>query len=121
MEPTEIYKNKIDTLKNAIHGFRHLLIRNLDDFDAEMVDAIKNGQVQKFGYCTELLWKTIKHYLFLRHGIEEVSPKGVIKAFYRTNNLSQDIYESLILMIDHRNTFSHVYNEKEFGELYSFL
>lgn len=121
MEPAELYRHKVDTLKIAIQGFRHLLLRNLDGFDPEMVDAIKNGQVQKFEYCTELLWKTIKHNLSFLHGIDEVSPKSVMKAFFRTNNLSQDLYESLILMIDHRNTFSHVYNEQEFNELYSYL
>ncbi len=121
MESSELYQSRLKLLENAISSFQESLNQNTDKFNASLVDLIKNGQVQKFEYSTELLWKVIKQYLFEKEGIDEVSPKAVIKAFYRTGKIKQPIYEQLMEMIDHRNLFSHIYNESKFGELHTFL
>jgi len=121
MESTEVYQAKLKTLQEAIQGFAHSLEIDLETLDEEMQDLVRNGQVQKFEYCTELLWKVMKLFLSTHEGVDEASPKAVIKAFYRTQKISTELYESLITIIYHRNLFSHIYNEDQFEQLYGEL
>jgi nucleotidyltransferase substrate binding protein (TIGR01987 family) len=121
MESSELYLSRIKSLEKAVNSFAESLNQNTDNFNSVLLDLIKNGQVQKFEYSSELLWKVIKQYLFDNEGIDESSPKSVIKTFYRIGKIDQSMYEQLIKMIDHRNLFSHIYNEDKFGELHRFL
>ncbi len=121
MEQTQLYQARLNTLKEAIIGFVEAVQQDIDSLEPIMQDLVRNGQVQKFEYCTEFFWKTMKLYLSLYEGLEERSPKAVIKAFFRTQKISSALYESMIQMIDHRNLFSHVYNQDQFLELWSYL
>ncbi len=121
MEPADIHQNKINSLQEALAGFKLSLGIDLSGVDDVTEDTIKNGHVQKFGYCTELSWKCIKSHLLLYEGVDENSPKANIKAFYRNQEMPVDLYEGLIKMIDDRNTMSHVYNLDKFEELHERL
>jgi len=44
--------------------------------------VLKNGQVQKFEFTTELLWKMLKAFLLEWHGIDAASPKEVIRRYF---------------------------------------
>ena len=121
MEQTQLYHVRLTTLKIAVKGFANALKQDISKFDKDLQDLIRNGQVQKFEYTAELTWKVLKQYLFIFKGIDENSPKAIIKAFFRAEKLSTEFYEALIRMIDHRNQFSHVYDEAKFLELHSYL
>lgn len=77
--------------------------------DPRLIDGIRNGQAQKFEYTIELCWKAIKEYLKQHEGIDEASPKKVVKAFYLSGCLTEDDYLVLTQAIDDRNKLSHVY------------
>lgn len=59
-------------------------------------------------------WKAIKEYLKQNEGIDEASPKKVVKAFYLSGYMTEDDYITLIQAIDDRNKLSHIYEQHEF-------
>lgn len=82
--------------------------------DKRLIDGLENGKAQKFEYTLELCWKAIKVALKEQEGIDEASPKKVIKAWYLAEHLSEDDYLSLMAAIDDRNKLSHIYSVEEF-------
>lgn len=82
--------------------------------DKRLVDGLENGKAQKFEYTLELCWKAIKLALKEQEGIDEASPKKVVKAWYLAGHLSEDDCLALIAAIDDRNKLSHIYDPEEF-------
>ena len=89
MESTETYQAKLEVVRKAIISFGKLLAVDLSLFREVIADGIKNGQIQKFEYCTELLWKQIKRFLLERDGIDASTPKDAIKEFYLAGYVSE--------------------------------
>src|SRR5438477_12129385 len=104
MEQTRRYQFKLKSLVKAVTGFKNLMEVDISGFNEILQDGIQNGQIQKFEYSTELLWKTIREYLLTFHQIESVSPKSAISEFLNTKNIDEPMYELLINMIKDRNT-----------------
>ncbi len=82
--------------------------------DNRLIDALENGKAQKFEYTIELCWKALKVALYTKEGIDEASPKKVIKAFYLAGHLCEEDYLALINAMDDRNKLSHVYQAEIF-------
>ncbi|WP_374341226.1 HI0074 family nucleotidyltransferase substrate-binding subunit [Azonexus sp.] len=82
--------------------------------DKRLIDALDNGKAQKFEYTLELCWKAIKVALKEQEGIDEASPKKVVKAWYLAGHLPEDDYLALLAAIDDRNKLSHIYDAEEF-------
>jgi nucleotidyltransferase substrate binding protein (TIGR01987 family) len=82
--------------------------------DPRLIDALENGKAQKFEYTLELCWKAVKQALREQEGIDEASPKKVVKAWYLAGHLSEDDYLALMAAIDDRNKLSHIYAPEEF-------
>ena len=85
--------------------------------DERLIDGLDNGKAQKFEYTLELCWKAIKVALKEQEGIDEASPKKVVKAWYLAGHLSEDDYLSLIAAIDDRNKLSHIYDPEAFATI----
>ena len=51
----------------------------LDDYRKMPLDSIRDGVIQRFEFCTELAWKTMREYLLDQGYTELNSPKAVIK------------------------------------------
>ena len=80
-------------------------------------DGLKNGQAQKFEYTLELAWKAIKNHLKQQEGIDEASPKKVVKAFYLAGYMQETAYLEMIQAIDDRNKLSHIDEQREFENI----
>ncbi len=107
---------KLKTFESAVDGFYDLLNVNLGIIkDAILKDGVKNGQIQKFEYCTELSWKIVKKFLYEHDGIDTKSPKEACKEFFLAGHVKNKDYETLIKMLDDRNFLSHVYSEDDFA------
>jgi nucleotidyltransferase substrate binding protein (TIGR01987 family) len=73
----------------------------------------KEGIVQRFEYCFELGWKTMKDYL---------EQEGVVFAVLTPRQVLKDAFAARILadgqvwidMLDHRNLLSHTYSQTSF-------
>ena len=98
MELNELFQKRLTGFKKALKSFNDL--QNVDLFelkqklDDKLIDGIKNGQIQKFEYCSELAWKLIKRFLYLIHGIDSKTPKGSIKELYRIGYSNEETYEN---------------------------
>ena len=102
----------------ALEGFSYLTEVDMAalsaQLDKRLVDGLENGKAQKFEYTLELCWKAIKLALKEQEGIDEASPKKVVKAWYLAGHLSEDDYLALIAAIDDRNKLSHIHDTEEF-------
>jgi len=111
-------KYKVEELKDALNNFEESLSIKLEDLSPIVTDSVKSGRVQKFEFCIELIWNTVKVYLLEVNGIDTKGPKPAIKEFYNSGFLSAKEYEALIEAIDDRNKLSHVYKKQQFEEIY---
>jgi nucleotidyltransferase substrate binding protein (TIGR01987 family) len=85
--------------------------------DERLIDGMQNGRAQKFEYTTELCWKAIKGYLKASEGIDEASPKKVIKAYYLAGQVTEDDYLLLLSAVEDKNILSHVYDKATFDAI----
>lgn len=110
---------KVEQFKKALTDFKASLDLSFEGLTETMIDTLKNGQIQKFEFCVELLWKSAKIYIAEIHGFEEASPKKVIKKFFELGCVNHEEYESLIQFVEVRNSLSHLYNKEEFFRAYA--
>ena len=69
----------------------------------------KEGVIQRFEYCFELAWKTMKDYMEASGIVfDVVMPRQVIKDAFAAKVLNDGA--TWIAMLDHRNLLSHTYN-----------
>lgn len=101
---------KLEALHSALQNFEVSLSLLSLPLDANVIDAIESGQIKKFEFCYELLWKIMKTFLFEHGGIETNSPRATIKSFFSSNYCSNDEYTALLQMLDDRNNLSHLYS-----------
>ena len=77
---------------------------------------IRDGIIQRFEFCTELAWKTVREYL-LEEGVEfRNTPKAVMREAYAAGLLDEDALWSKLLT--DRNLTSHTYNESTAQEIF---
>jgi nucleotidyltransferase substrate binding protein (TIGR01987 family) len=88
-------------------------LRLLREAMAEGPEALnqleKEGVSQRFEYCFELAWKTVKDYMEASGIVfDVVMPRQVIKDAFAAKVLNDGA--TWIAMLDHRNLLSHTYN-----------
>ena len=94
--------------QNFDHGFA-LLRQALERGPSALNQLEKEGVIQRFEYCFELAWKTVKDYL--EEGglvISPVTPRQVLKDAFAAKVISDG--QVWIEMLDHRNLLSHTYD-----------
>lgn len=88
----------------------------LDDYKKTPLDSVRDGTIQRFEFCTELAWKTMREYL-LDQGYTNInSPKAVIKQAFAFGMLPDE--QAWLKLIDDRNLTSHVYDEATAKEIF---
>ena len=117
MEQSKKFSYKLAAFRNSVSGFVSALNIDLKQFNPEITDVIKNGQIQKFEICAELTWKVLKFYLDQFHGIDAKSPKETIKEVYLIELINEAEYELLLDMLKDRNRLSHEYKQEYFEEI----
>lgn len=112
---------RLQSFAHALESFSYLAHKDLSSLsatlDPRLIDGLQNGKAQKFEYTMELCWKAIKFFLKQTEGIDEASPKKVVKAYYLAGYATEDDYLALIQAIDDRNKLSHIYEQKEFDTI----
>ena len=94
-------------------------LRLLREAMAEGPEALnqleKEGVIQRFEYCFELAWKTVKDYMEVSGVVfDVVMPRQVIKEAFAAKVLNDGA--TWIAMLDHRNLLSHTYNPVVFEQ-----
>jgi len=77
-----------------------------------VADNIKSGQIHKFEFTVELLWKTVQVFLYEVDGVDVVTPKSVAKEFVEAGYCDYGEYELFIQAINDRNQLSHIYRQE---------
>ena len=79
------------------------------DYDKIVLDSIRDGVIQRFEFCAELAWKTLREYL-LEQGYTEInSQKSVMKQAFADGILDHE--DGWLQLLDARNETSHIYDE----------
>ena len=81
----------------------------LDDYSKMPLDSIRDGVIQRFEFCTELAWKTMREYLIDQGYTELNSPKAVVKQAFAFGMIQDQA--AWIALLNDRNLTSHVYDE----------
>lgn len=113
---------RIKTFQEATDTFAYLARFDMAKLkqklgDERLFDGMQNGCAQKFEYTTELCWKAIKFFLKEKEGVDEASPKKIIKAYYLGSYASEDDYLQLLEAVEDRNRLSHIYDAATFNSI----
>ena len=88
----------------------------LEDYRSTPLSSVRDGVIQRFEFCAELAWKTMREYL-LDQGYTEInSPKAVIRQAFAYGMIEDA--EGWVRLINDRNLTSHVYDEKTAEEIF---
>ena len=99
------YRQKFENYKNAFDRLREGILK-FDNTD----DLQRDGLVQRFEFTFELSWKTLKT-IFEDEGLTGLnSPKPVLREAFSAGLIEDN--ELWLLMLNDRNSTSHIYNEK---------
>jgi nucleotidyltransferase substrate binding protein (TIGR01987 family) len=106
------FTRKLNDLDAALSNFHDALTLEPSLFPELVADNIKSGQIQKFEFTVELLWKTVQIFLFEVDGVDVITPKSVAKEFVEAGYCDYELYELLIRAINDRNQLSHIYRQE---------
>ncbi|HEY5585316.1 MAG TPA: nucleotidyltransferase substrate binding protein [Ruminiclostridium sp.] len=99
------YKQKYENYKNAFDR----LSKGIVKFD-KINDLQRDGLIQRFEFTFELAWKTIKA-IFEDEGLIGLnSPKTILREALSAGLIEDD--ELWLLMLNDRNSTSHIYSEE---------
>ena len=108
-------KERLEIAGKALATFCELPLDNADD------DVVRDAAIQRFEYTFEATWKAAQLLLREREGVEEGSPKGVLRACLRVGLLTEDQVRLALQMADDRNLTVHTYNEELARKIFSRL
>lgn len=107
------FAEKFTKLKSAVDR----LDEALNEYGTTPSDVIRDGAIQRFEFCTELAWKTLREYL-LDQGYTEVnSPKSVMRQAYADGVLFDE--DAWVSLLNDRNNTSHIYDEVTASAIFS--
>ncbi len=100
------FTDKLSKLENAICRLNEAVA----EYNNTNSDAVRDGAIQRFEFCTELAWKTIREKL-LDEGVTDInSPKAVLRKAFANSIIKDE--EQWINLIADRNSTSHIYDEE---------
>jgi nucleotidyltransferase substrate binding protein (TIGR01987 family) len=109
---SDYFEDKLATFDQALKTFKESLL----DAPSQLE---RDGAIQRFEYCYDLAWKTLKQYLQRRGIVDLNSPKSVFTAAYTEKIIDDESIWSII--ITKRNLSVHTYNQKLADSLFSEL
>lgn len=108
-------EEKYGKLKQAVQRLQEAI----DDYHKSELDSIRDGVIQRFEFCTELAWKTIREYL-LDQGYTEInSPKSVMRQAFADGVVEKE--QPWIDLLNDRNATSHIYDEETAASIYQHI
>lgn len=82
-------------------------------------EFLRDSSIQRFEFTYELVWKTLKAWLFQNHGLEVHSPKEVLRESFRQGLLDDD--PLWLKTVELRNLTTHTYRESIAEDIYAAL
>ena len=95
------------------------LLKLSDVLDQENNEYMRDSAIQRFEFCFELAWKTLKICLFEYYHRDCISPKQCFREAYSAGLIKYN--NKWMEIADMRNQTAHVYNEKMAQKIYDKL
>lgn len=108
-------KERVEVAVNALATLTSLPLGESVD------DVVRDAAIQRFEYTFEALWKAAQLYLREKEGLEQGSPKGVVRACLQVGLLTEDESRLAMVMVDDRNLTVHTYNKELAQRIFSNL
>ena len=105
-----------DKYNRNLKSFEKALLQLGDALEESESSIVRDACLQRFEFCYELLWKTLKVFLEEIHGVRAVSPRQVFKEAFALSIIDEEL--TFVEMIESRNTLSHTYNEEQATKIY---
>ncbi len=105
-------KKRIEDFEKAVKRLKNAYEQTLKHKEDEYYTFFRDSTIQRFEFTVEIMWKTLKSFLYEYAGIDCKSPKGCIRDFFSAGYLTEEESTNLLEMIDDRNMTSHTYHEK---------
>lgn len=106
------FQTKADNYKKAVNR----LEESIKEYDETHSDSVRDGAIQRFEFCIELAWKTVREYLPDQGFSDLNSPKSVMREAYAYHVIDDE--NLWISALGDRNLTSHVYDEKTADDIY---
>lgn len=120
-----IERDGIDLMNKFSEKYRQLvdavarLREALADYDKTALESVRDGVIQRFEFCTELAWKTMREYLIDQGYTELNSPKATIRQAFAFGLISDE--SGWLSLLEDRNLTSHIYNEATATEIFGHI
>lgn len=112
MAVSDYFEDKLETFEQALSTFKEGLLPNPSLLE-------RDGAIQRFEYCFDLSWKTLKRFLEKRGLMDLNSPRSVFTAAYAENIIDDEqLWATIILK---RNASVHTYNQQMANNLFLLL
>lgn len=85
--------------------------------DSLVLEVFQDSMVKRFEFSFDLLWKYLKEFLFVHHGIDIASPKKVFKEAQLQRLITDSELETFLAMCDDRNLTAHTYDSEHAQEV----
>ena len=109
------FSEKYRQLVDAVARLREAL----SDYDKTALESVRDGVIQRFEFCTELAWKTMREYLIDQGYTELNSPKATIRQAFAFGLISDE--SGWLSLLEDRNLTSHIYNEATATEIFGHI
>lgn len=106
------FSEKYQQLTDAVARLREALA----DYDKIALDSVRDGVIQRFEFCTELAWKTMREYLIDQGYTELNSPKATVRQALAFGLVTDET--GWLKLLEDRNLTSHIYNEVTAKEIF---
>lgn len=105
----------------AIHyqQLKKAIERLEESLSVPATSMVRDSAIQRFEFCMDLAWKTVKVYLQKEKGVVVASPKDAFRQAFRQKLIEYE--DDWITYVDMRNETVHTYNEKTAEEIYKDL
>ena len=102
----ELFEKAIKTLQTVLSKVQKTSL------DHEDYIFFRDSLLQRFEYCTDMFWKTMREFIVEKHGIDVLaSPKAVLKQAFDLHIIDEGQYKTLVASVNDRNLTSHAYHE----------
>ncbi len=108
-------QEKYNKLVQAVDRLREAI----DDYQRTPLDSIRDGAIQRFEFCVELTWKTLREYLIDQGYTDINSPKSVMRHAYADGLVDNE--QAWIDLLNDRNLTSHIYDEATAARIYDLI
>ena len=103
---------RINDFEKSLKRLEEAISKTYEHIQDENYTFFRDSAIQRFEFTVEIMWKSIKEYLFKKEGIECVSPKSCVREFFEVFNIDEKKAKKILRMIDDKNLSSHTYHEE---------